>query len=250
MSTKGVINRDSIYVGQVAHINGVKEHNEQNPCKYAYQINEGDLYTLSFTPYRSILFTPDENKFSTDLLYDSPKYPILNVTDKDYFDELRRDKGNCSPNGMVVIKDACNLDELLQRFDYDENLSFEDIKKIRQTIFNSKFLYENCNEFGLMRRLPPSNVTHLSVVGMPITHYPTLIRNKMMYLFAKMLRQEGFEMFNCKSYAENFHMMKYWYAIRNLGDDELLDFFSKGFDINLDAFKPAKIEGPVKNLVR
>ena len=29
MSTKGAINRDSIYVGQVAHINGVKEHNEQ-----------------------------------------------------------------------------------------------------------------------------------------------------------------------------------------------------------------------------
>lgn len=250
MTTKKVINRDSLYVGQVANICGVKEHNEQNPCKYAYQIKEGDLYTLSFTPYRSILFTPDENKFSTDLLYDSPKYPILNITDKDYFDELRRDKGNYNPNGMVVVKDACNLDELLQRFDYDDNLSLEDIIKIRETIFNSKFLYDNCYEFGLMRRLPPSNTTHLSVIGAPITHYPTLIKNKMLYLFAKMLRQEGFEMSTCKSFVENYNMMKYWYAIRNLGDDELLDFFNKGFNINLDAFKPAQVEGPIKKLVR
>lgn len=250
MSTKSVINRDSIYVGQVAYINGVKEHNKQNPCKYSYQINEGDLYALSFAPYRSILFTPDENKFSIDLLYQSPKYPILNMTDKDYFDELRRDKGNYSQNGMVVIRDACNLDELLQRFGYDENLTLDDIKKIRQTIFNKKFLYGNCNQFGLMRKLTPSKTTHVSVLGEPITHYPTLVRNKIMFLFFKMLRQEGFEILNCKSYAENFHMMKFWYAIRNFGDDEILDFLNKGFDINLDAFKPTKNEGKVKKLVR
>lgn len=248
MSTKKLINRDSIYIGQIAKIYGVKEHNKENLCKYVLQIEEGDLYYLSFVPYRSILFTLDENRFSTDLLYDSPKYPILNITDKGYFDELRKDKGN--NHGMVVVKDSYNLDELLKRFNFDDELSLEDIIRIRQKIFNSKFLYDNCKEFGLRRSLPPSNVTHISIVDMPKTHYPTLIRNKLIYLFAKMFRQEGFEMDTCQSYAKNFYMLKYWYAIRNLGDDELLDFFSKGFDINLDAFKPAKIEGPIKKLIK
>lgn len=250
MLTKSVISRNSIYVGQVAYMNDVKEHNKQNSFNCTCQRNEEDLYASSFVPYRSILFTPDENKFSTDLLYESPKYPILNVTDKDYFDKLRTDKENYSQNGMVAIKDACNLDELLQRFGYDENLSLDEIKKIRQTMFNSKFLYDNCNEFGLMKKLPPSKITHVSVVNTPITDYPTLVRNKIKYLFAKMFRQEGFEMLDCKSYSKNFHMMKFWYVIRNLGDDEILDFFDKGFDINLDAFKPAKQEGKIKKLVR
>ena len=226
MAIEGVIKRDSVYVGQVAKV---------------FDIND----LSAFIPYRSILFTLDDDDLSIDLLYDSPKYPILSVTDKYYFDKLMKNS-----DGIVVIKDACNWDELLQRFNFSDELSLEDIIKIRKMMFNNKFLYDNCNEFGLMRQLPPSNVTHVDVVGMPKTHYPTLIKNKLSYFFDKMLKQEGFEMLCTKIYSENYYMTKYWKAIRNLGDDQLIDFFHKGFDIKLDAFKPLKEEGPVKRLVR
>jgi len=52
------------------------------------------------------LFVPNEEKESNDLLYRSPSYPILNITDDD----------TCLNLGekSIVIKDATNLAELLE----------------------------------------------------------------------------------------------------------------------------------------
>ena len=57
-----------------------------------------------------MLFVPNEDKLSNDLLYKTPNYPILNVTD----DETCLNLGEKS----IVVKDAYNLAALLEYFGY------------------------------------------------------------------------------------------------------------------------------------
>ena len=88
----------------------------------------------------SIIPVINEDKLSNDLLYQSPNYPILNVTD----DETCLNLGDNS----IVIKDACNLAALLEYFGYKKDLTFEDIMKIRKTFFTGRFAKDNCQLFG------------------------------------------------------------------------------------------------------
>ena len=65
-----IIKRDSICIGQVAKIDTLIIKNR----KFTPSI---------YKAYRSILFNIDSNGLCNDLIYDSPKYTILNYEDKE-----------------------------------------------------------------------------------------------------------------------------------------------------------------------
>ena len=123
------INRDDIYVGEVVEASSV--------CKYKA---EEQLDVRSYRHYRSMLFVVNENKLSDDLLYNSPNYPILNITDDDICLNLK--------DNSIVIKDAISLSSLLKYFGYDEYLTIEDIKNIKKEFFTGCFAKDNCELFG------------------------------------------------------------------------------------------------------
>lgn len=132
-----VVRRDAIYVGEVVKSNTVYRLEGDKNSEY----NQPEKLTTSiWTNYRSMLFVPDENLFSNDLLFDSPAYPVLNITD----DETCLSLGNDS----VFIKDACSLDKLLEYYGYPEELTLEDVKKLREIFFTGHFAKDNCQMFG------------------------------------------------------------------------------------------------------
>lgn len=187
MKTSKTINRDSIYVGQLAKIYTLMTHSKEKPCIYTPYLNEGDLYPANFVPYRSIIFTLDEDNLCNDLLYESPKYGVLNYTDNNEFWSLMNNSNHWDINYKIAVSYACNLGELLKNLGFNENLTIEDINIIIKSIFNKKFLSENYENFDLIGG-------------------------------------------------------KYWRTIFMLSNDQFSDFFKKGFNINLNAFKPDKKE--------
>ena len=86
-----------------------------------------------------MIFTPDNEVRANDLLYNSSHYPIRGLT--------KDEEITTSSRGEIVLKDAYNLDLLLRYFDFPETLTYEDIVKIRQTFFNSDWVYENIELF-------------------------------------------------------------------------------------------------------
>lgn len=147
---KYVVSRDDVYVGEVVRaFNIYRDLGEVD----IFEAKSGKLDTGSWFSYRSMLFVPDENNFSNDLLYKTPNYPILNVTD----DNVCLGLGKNS----IVIRDACNLAELLEYFDYGKDLTFEDIMKIRKTFFTGKFAKDNCQLFGWRETMAEDLVFYL-----------------------------------------------------------------------------------------
>ena len=131
------VNRDNVYVGKVVETDEIYRYEGDNNFFIA---NPGRLETSSHYPCRSMLFVPNKEKLSDDLLYRSPNYPILNITN----DETCLSLGENS----IVIKDAFNFSELLKYFGYKKDLTFNDILKIKKTFFTGKFAKDNCELFG------------------------------------------------------------------------------------------------------
>lgn len=128
-----IIDRDQIYVGEVISTNNMYAEVPNGENKKTIKVS-------SWYSYRSMLFVLNEKKFANDLLYQSPHYPVLNISDDDIFLDHRGD--------IIVIKDACSLSALLKYFNYDQTLDFDDIVKIRNVFFTGKFAKDNCQLFG------------------------------------------------------------------------------------------------------
>jgi len=140
---KYVVSRDDIYVGEVVRTDSIcRNEGDRN----FFRIKPGQLYTGVWRSYRSMLFVPDEQKLSNDLLYNTPNYPILNVTD----DETCLNLGKKS----IVLSDAYNLAVLLEYFGYKKDLSYEDIIKIHDTFFTGRFGMDNSKLFGMEEFIP------------------------------------------------------------------------------------------------
>lgn len=134
--------RDNIYVGEVIRTRCVYR------CRTTSVSNEklGQLDVDNWRSYRNILFVPNEDGLASDLLYKSPNYPILNISDDEkyvYFNDR-----------IVLVKDAYNLAELLKYFGYKEEFTYEDIVRIRKNFFTRKFVYDNCELFGYKEMKP------------------------------------------------------------------------------------------------
>lgn len=129
-----IVRRKDIYIGEVLKAEGIYKRITSGIEK------SGFLGIKRSTFYRNILFTPTIDRFASDLLYDTDDYPILNVTRSDYI----FDQGD----GVILINNYYSLDELLDYFCYDDDLSINDVVKLYNTFFTGKFSIDNCSLFG------------------------------------------------------------------------------------------------------
>ena len=124
MEHKNTIKRDRLYVGELV-------------IPYEYRLkNDGKILVYTYELCRNILFSLDGD-MATDVLFEVPQYPIVNITDQ----------SKCEI-GKMAIKDAICLDELLKYFGYPEELTEEDIHKVRQTFFTGDFCLNHAELFG------------------------------------------------------------------------------------------------------
>lgn len=209
--------RENIYVGEVIKLSsGIDRHEGDSNFFYT---KPGQLYPTGFYSFRSMLFTPNESKYSEDLLYNSPNYPVLNVTD---------DKTCLKLNiNDIVVAHAYNLESLLKYFGYEEELTIEDIIKIRKTFFTGRFGMDNSRLFG-MREFIPYNF-HPEIEDLEE-------------------REELYKKTVNLSSERQFGSISTSVLSRELMD--ILD--DRGRDTNLfsDCFKPNKEENNVKKLKR
>lgn len=222
--------RENIYVGEVV----------KTRCVYHRGIvgvlntGKGQLDIGSWRSYRSILFTTTEEKLANDLLYNSPNYPILNITD----DEICMD----FDRSITLVKDAYNLAELLKYFGYNEELTYKDIIKIRKTFFSGKFAYDNCELFG-RKEMKPEDWTYYSH-GIEITD-PKKIKKCIAY--ERILQLLGHRSFG--STGKNILPREYFDVLNNRRDSTLTECLTYDHE-KLDAFAPHKHEEKIKKLSR
>jgi len=214
--------RDNIFVGQVISTDKIYRYSK----KYRfYDDKSNDLVTGVYSIYRSMLFTLDENKLASDLLYQSPNYPILNLTEDNICLNLKGEK--------IIIKDYINLSELLKYYKYNEELTYEDILKIRKTFFNSEYIKDNCELFGVKE----TTSKELTI----FTDYSELNRMR-----------NGQQKIGKRTFVSGFeHELseEYW-NILNITSDNTVHELLSGYDKKKNAFAPHKEEGKIKKLVK
>lgn len=214
------VNRDNIYVGEVVRTDRIYRYEGDTDF---FRTKPGQLNTATWFSYRSMLFVPNEEKLSSDLLYQSPSYPILNVTDDD----------TCLGLGekSIVIRDAYNLEELLKYFGYNKDLTFEDIMRIRETFFTGRFGMDNCELFGMKEFIPANFKAHIQD---PDERYE---------LYKKSLSLGSERQFG--SISENQLPRELMDVLDERGNGSHYNLFDSG-----NVFKPSKEEGTVKKLTR
>jgi len=221
------VNRDNIYVGEVVRSGEIYRWEGDHDF---LRTKPGQLAVGSWFTYRSMLFVPNEEKLSNDLLYRSPSYPILNITD----DETCLGLGQES----IVIQDACNLAALLEYFGYSKDLSFEDIMRIRKTFFTGRFAKDNCELFG-WEEIKPEDWTYYKN-GVEVTDPKELKRR------IAQKRKSGHRAFTC--FFESVLPREYWDVLDKMGDNNLK--YAIEWHRKMNAFAPHKQEGPVKKLTK
>ncbi len=121
------IERNDVYIGEVVRADDIFRHvSDEN---FAL-VKSGQLDTSCREVYRNMLFVVDEENLSNDLLYTSPSYPILNITNDNVCLQLK---------GLTVIRRSYNLGSLLELYGYRKKLSYNDIVKIREEVFGKSF---------------------------------------------------------------------------------------------------------------
>ena len=228
---KYVVCRDNIYVGEVVRTDSIYRYEGDDDF---FRTKPGQLRAGSWRSYRSMLFVPNEDKLSNDLLYRTPNYPILNVTD----DQTCLNLGENS----IVIKDACNLAALLEYFGYKKDLTYEDIIKIRRTFFTGNFAKNNCELFGYKETMA-EDLTFYDK-GKKVTNPIALAKRRMQYRLDQLA---GHRMFS--GVAESPLPSEYWDVLDERGNNSFMDVI-EGWDEKMNAFAPHKEEGPVKRLKR
>ena len=95
---------------------------------------------------RSMLFTLDENKHADDLLYDSPHYPVFNISTNE----------DCLNSEICIVNNQLSrLYELLKLFDeYPEEMGYEDILRLRKIMFSCDYAMNHCDKFGIIETEP------------------------------------------------------------------------------------------------
>lgn len=163
------VNRDQVYVGSVLNItknNRVEIHDgsasmifnripesqkenlmechghlyTHNPHVHITYINRQFEQTLYGKTYgRTMLFATDENKYADDLLFDTPNYPIVNISRNE----------DCI-NKPFLINRCFNFGKILRYYEYPEILEFSDLKQIEEYFFrDGDYILDNCELFGI-----------------------------------------------------------------------------------------------------
>lgn len=87
---------------------------------------------------RNMLFTLDQEKHADDLLFDTPHYPVLNISSDE----------ECRKSTILIATATYELYELLKYFGYSEKLGYDDILRIRNTFFNCDYVLDNSSMYG------------------------------------------------------------------------------------------------------
>lgn len=222
--------RDNIYVGEVIRTRCVFNRG-------LAVLNGKETEKLGvdrWRSYRSILFTLNEDNLAEDLLYNSPNYPVLNISDDEKcmdFDEH-----------IILVKSAYNISELLKYFGYREELTYEDIVKVRKAFFSPKFVYNYCELFGY-KNMKPEELTYYRH-GVEITDPK---KRKKCIAYEK--RQQFLGHRTYLSIDENTLSREYWDVLMNRKDNSLIETLI--YDgVKVDSFAPYKREGKIKKLSR
>lgn len=215
------VSRDNIYIGEVVSTDSIRRLNTNMFHQKAGQLDVG-----VWKSYRSMLFVPNVENLADDLLYNSPNYLALNITDDEKCLSL---KGN-----FVVIRDAYNLAPLLEYFGYNKELTFEDIIKIRKTFFTGRFGMDNSELFGMEEFIPTSFKVYKD--GIEIQD-----KEEIYVLYKKSL---------CLGSERHFSSIS-----NNVLPRELMNILdargrSNYGDTLGDIFEPNKQEGPIRKLAR
>jgi len=150
------INRDDVFVGKLSGGTNLEKilfypdgifDDEFIPKEIINKSLDNRTFLLQNTPHlaynstssfvRSMLFVLDNNNCSNDLLYDSPHYPIFNISD----DQL------CLESNISFKQHVYQIGKILKYFGYPEKLKFEDILEIEEKFFGD-FVLDNCELFG------------------------------------------------------------------------------------------------------
>lgn len=229
-SKKYIVCKDDIYVGEVVRTDSIYRYEGDSDF---FNTKPVQLAIAAYESYRSMLFVTNEKGLSNDLLYNSSNYPILNVTDDEMCLNLKEPS--------IVIRDACNLAPLLEYFGYKNDLTYEDIIKIRKTFFTGRFAQDNCELFGFKETMAEDLTYYKNgkeVVG---------LKRKLRMLQYRIEQLAGYRMFSSIS---NYPLeRKYSNILDGLGDNSLSDILG-GWEDKINTFAPHKKEGNVKKLTR
>lgn len=226
------VNRDDIYVGEVVRTNRIYRYDGDTNL---FLTKPGQLTTSSWFSYRSMLFVPNEEKRTDDLLYQSPvqPYPILNVTDDNTCLNLGEES--------IVIKDAYNLAALLEYFGYGKSLTYEDIVNIRKTFFTGRFAKDNCELFGFKETMAEDVTFYINDTEVTDPKQLEELREEF-----RARQKAGHRSFS--GIGENVLPREYWDVLDNRGDNTLSEAIE--WHEKMNAFAPHKEEGPIRKLSR
>ena len=149
-----------------------------------------------------------------DLLYESPKYAVLNHTNNDiYWSMLLDENKHWGFDLKVVVINTQNIGLFLKKMGFNDELTDYDINYIKNVIFNKKILEGKCYQFGLVP------TTSSKIIG-----WCNKETDKEKYIIGQ-----------TKLYNEM--------------SDKKISILKKGIQVNLDAFKPSRKEGKVKKKI-
>ena len=159
------VNIKDIYVGKVQDIDLSKltichdfpyinfDNNEEELRRYFQNksylfkkdrnfIEYGKGWPCHFT--RSMLFTLDGNNHADDLLYDSPHYPVFNISPNE----------DCLSSSVSIADYAFELYEVLKFLGCPEEMGYEEVLNLRKTLFSCDYVLDNCRKFGVIETDP------------------------------------------------------------------------------------------------
>ena len=230
-SRKYTVCRDDIYVGSGVKTDKVYRYEGEDDF---FLTQPGQLDTGAYRHYRTMLFVPDQNKFANDLLYNSPNYTALNVTD----DAIAL----ATPEESIIIKDSFNLAQLLQYFGYPEELTYEQIVEIRKRFFSGHFAMDNCELFGWKESMPEDWTYYRN--DKQVTNP---VRLKLIHMKQEISRRMGHRSFSGINGAVLDERL--WDILDKMGDNSIWDVLFR-YDDQMNAFLPHKEEAHVFKLVR
>lgn len=212
MEHKNTVKRDRLYVGELV-------------IPYEYHLKDnGKILVYAYELCRNILFSLDGD-MATDVLFEVPQYPIVNITDQ----------SKCEI-GKMAIKDAICLDELLKYFGYPEELTEEDIHRVRQTFFTGEFCLNNAKLFGY-QEINAEDMTFYDENKQIITD-PVLLEEKRATY--RKLQEMGHRM--VKHIGNGTLSSEYYHLLDKKADNSYYDYLNKYVE-SVDSFAPVKKEG-------
>lgn len=223
------VKRDNIYVGRVISTSNL------------YELGDNKIEPGGYRDLRTMIFVKDPYGFASDLLYNSPNYPIFSMTNNEKVLCHHNRLNELAIDNQFYIYNICNLSELLKYFGYDEELTYDDIKEIRKKFFDGNFAKDNCELFGWHETMAEDLTFYDG--DRKVTDPKIIAKRQRQYRADQKLGHRSFTSNgNAKLNREYFDKIDDLY-----GNNSLIDIIN-GWGLKINEFKPSKMEGRIKRL--